>query len=159
MYTDPISITQTTTIQAMAAASGMADSDVASATYTIQVATPAFNPPDGTYTGSVTVTIGVATGGATIYYTTDGTTPTSSSPVYTDPIAITETTTIQAMAAADGMADSDVASATYTIQPATPTLSPAGESCVRPQKVRLVAFLRWVVSALYRLLAMPSEGQ
>ena len=86
-----------------------------------QVATPAFNPPAGTYTGSVTITISGATSGATIHYTTDGTTPTSSSPVYTEPDLRQQTTTIQAMAAAEGMADSDVASATYTIQQQAPT--------------------------------------
>ena len=126
-------MTQTTTIKAMATASGMTDSNVASATYTIQaqqqVATPTFSPAAGTYTSSVTVTISDATSGATIRYTTDGTTPTTSSPVYTGPITVSQTTTIQAMATLNGMTNSNVASATYTIQPqqqvATPTFSPA----------------------------------
>jgi len=62
------------------------------------------------------VTLSTATSGATIHYTTDLTTPTASSPVYTGPIAVAQTTTIQAVAMASGMADSNVASATYTIQ-------------------------------------------
>src|SRR6266581_6749072 len=86
------------------------------------VATPTFSPGGGTYTGSVTVTISDATSGATIHYTTDGSTPTTSSPVYGGALTFTQTTTLKAMAAASGMTDSAVASATYTIQQ-LPTLT------------------------------------
>src|SRR6266581_3585263 len=131
VYTGALTFTQTTTLKAMAAASGMTNSGVASATYTIQqqqVATPTFSPGGGTYTGSVTVSISDATSGATIYYTTDGSTPTTSSAVYIGPLTFTQTTTLKAMAAATGMTNSAVASATYTIQQrvATPTFSPGG---------------------------------
>src|SRR2546422_859037 len=134
VYGGALTFTQTTTLKAMAAASGMTDSAVASATYTIQqqqqVATPAFSPGGGTYTGSVTVSISDATSGATIHYTTDGSTPTTSSPVYGGALTFTQTTTLKAMAAASGMTDSAVASATYTIQQqqlATPTvITPGG---------------------------------
>ena len=131
-YTGPISVTQTTTIRAMAAASGMADSDVASATYTIQqqqVATPAFSPAGGTYVSSVTVTITDGTPGRDdLLHDRRQHADDRRRRRYTGPIAVTQTTTIRAMAAASGMADSDVASATYTIQQqvATPTFSPAG---------------------------------
>src|SRR5207302_6122638 len=112
VYTGALTFTQTTTLQAMAAASGMTNSAVASATYIIQqqqqVATPTFSPGGGTYTGSVTVSISEATSGATIYYTTDGSTPA----VYTGALTFTQTTTLQAMAAASGMTNSAVASAT-----------------------------------------------
>src|SRR6266699_1857824 len=132
VYTGALTFTQTTTLNAMAAAPGMTDSGVASATYTIQqqqqVATPTFSPGGGTFTGSVTVTISDATSGATIHYTTDGSTPTTSSPVYGGALTFTQTTTLKAMAAASGMTDSGVASATYTVeqQVATPAVSPGG---------------------------------
>src|SRR6266516_2467543 len=126
VYTGALTFTQTTTLNAMAAAPGMTDSGVASATYTIQqqqqVATPAFSPCGGTYTGSVTVTISDTTSGATIHYTIDGSTPTTSSPVYGGALTFTQTTTLKAMAAASGMTNSGVASATYTIQQ-LPTLT------------------------------------
>src|SRR6266699_2151245 len=80
------------------------------------VATPTFSPGGGTYTGSVTVSISDAISGATIYYTTDGSTPTTSSAVYTGALTFTQTTTLKAMAAASGMTNSGVASATYTVQ-------------------------------------------
>lgn len=56
------------------------------------------------------VTIADATADAVIHYTTNGTTPTAESPVYTAPVAITATTTFQAIALKEGMAPSDVAS-------------------------------------------------
>src|SRR5439155_19866466 len=69
-------------------------------TFAPRAATPTFSPAGGTFTGSVSVSIGDATSGATIHYTTDGNTPTTSSPAYTAPITLTQTTTISAMAVA-----------------------------------------------------------
>ncbi|MBR3573307.1 MAG: chitobiase/beta-hexosaminidase C-terminal domain-containing protein [Bacteroidales bacterium] len=84
-----------------------------------QVAAPTFSPAAGTYTSDqdLYVTINSATAGATIYYTTDGTTPTETSTVYSTPVDITETTTIKAIATAENMLPSEVAEATYTINP------------------------------------------
>lgn len=79
------------------------------------VETPTFAPAGGTYTEAQNVTIACATDGATIYYTLDGTDPTTSSLVYTTAIAISATKTVKAMAVKSGMANSDIASATYTI--------------------------------------------
>jgi hypothetical protein len=79
------------------------------------VATPTFSPAAGTFTVTTPVSLSVATVGATIHYTTDGSTPTSSSPTYTGAISVSVTTTIKAIAVLTGMLDSTVASATYTI--------------------------------------------
>src|SRR5206468_1107237 len=125
-YTGPVPLTTTTTLKAMAAASGMANSSVTSATYTIRVVAPTFSPPGGSFVGSVTVTLSTATSGATIYYTTDGSTPTTASSAYTGPVPLTTTTTLKAMAAASGMSNSSVTSAAYTIRVVAPTFSPAG---------------------------------
>src|SRR5205085_4371188 len=129
-YTGPISVTSTQTIKAIATAPGYTPSAVASAAYTIQVpaATPVLSPASGTYTPSVSVTISDSTPGAAIYYTTDGSTPTTASTSYTGPISVTSTQTIKAIATAPGYTPSAVASAGYTIQvpAATPVLSPAG---------------------------------
>ena len=80
----------------------------------ITVAAPTFSPSPGTYTEAQTVSIS-AEDGATIYYTTDESTPSSSNGTeYSSAINISETTTIKAIAVKDGVS-SDVASATYTI--------------------------------------------
>jgi chitinase len=90
---------------------------VAGASYTLKTATPTFNPPGGTYVLNLTVSISDVTPGATIYYTTDGSTPTTSSPVYGSPIVLAPltTTTIKAIAVAPGQSGSTVASVTYTV--------------------------------------------
>jgi hypothetical protein len=81
-----------------------------------RVVTPIFNPAAGTYTSDQDVTITCETEGATIYYTTDGNNPTASSSIYSDPISVSETTTIKAIAIKDGMTNSAVATAEYVIK-------------------------------------------
>lgn len=78
-------------------------------------ATPTFDPEDGeTFDESISVELATTTDGATIYYTTDGTTPTTSSSAYSTALNFTETTTVKAIAAKEGANNSAVASATYT---------------------------------------------
>ncbi|HEX7302279.1 chitobiase/beta-hexosaminidase C-terminal domain-containing protein [Lentzea sp.] len=79
------------------------------------VATPTFNPPGGAYSSGQTVTISTSTSGATIRYTVDGSTPTTSSPVYSGPISVPSSRTVNAIATKSGLANSSVGSATYTI--------------------------------------------
>lgn len=80
------------------------------------VATPAFSLAEGEYEGSATVEITCTTDGATIYYTLDGSTPTTASAVYGGAITLTESATVSAIAVLDGYNDSEVATATYTIK-------------------------------------------
>ena len=80
-----------------------------------KVATPTANPAAGTYTTGQSVTLSTTTDGASIYYTTDDTTPTTSSTQYTGAIAVNTTTTIKAIAVKAYWTDSDMLTATYTI--------------------------------------------
>jgi N-acetylneuraminic acid mutarotase len=89
-------------------------------------ATPAFSVASGSYAPPQTVTISDATAGATIYYTTNGSTPTTSSAVYSAPLTVSSTETLEALAAASGFANSAVASATYTM--VSPSFSIAGSA-------------------------------
>jgi len=92
---------------------------------TVPAATPTFSPVAGTYTSPQSVTIKDATAGATIYYTTNGTTPTISSSKYTAAITVQATETLKAIATATGYSQSAVAAATFTIilPTGTPTFS------------------------------------
>ena len=95
------------------------------------VAPPTIAPAGGTFTNFVLVTLDCATTGATIYYTIDGSVPTSSSPVYSDPFAVTSTGTINAKGIKTGTPDSPVTAAAFAIvvptnTVAAPTITPAG---------------------------------
>ena len=80
------------------------------------VATPIITPAAATYTEAQTVTI-TAEEGTTIYYTTDGSEPTTASAVYGEPLTISETTTIKAIAVKEGLYNnSEVATADYVIE-------------------------------------------
>src|ERR1700758_4587133 len=121
VYSGPISVNATETIKAIASGNGYLASAVASATYTniTQANPPTFSVPAGTYTSRQSVVLSDNISGATIYYTTDGSNPTTSSSRYTSgsPITVTSTETINAIAVATGYLNSTVASATYTIVP------------------------------------------
>jgi len=80
-------------------------------------ASPSLSPGSSTYTSPQSVTLSDGTPGAVIYYTVNGTPPTTSSTVYSPgtPLQISSTTTVRAIAAANGYGNSAVASETYTI--------------------------------------------
>ena len=116
--------------------------DLSGAT-TPTAATPTFSPAPGTYSAAQSVTLLDATAGASIYYTTNGTTPTvTPSELYspTTPINVSANTTIEAIAVASGYSNSAVASGTYVIgtPAATPTFSPAPGTYSAAQSVTLL---------------------
>ena len=80
------------------------------------VATPQFNPTSKPFNTSIDVRISSATQGASIHYTTDGTPPNINSNLYNDsnPIHLTETTTVKAIAFKNGLKESSINSATFT---------------------------------------------
>jgi hypothetical protein len=94
-----------------------------SAAYPTIAATPEISPGGGEFGSAVTVSITTGTLGATIYYTTNGATPSVSSPVYTGPFQLTSSATVQAIAAAPGMTTSATASATFASDRTPPAVT------------------------------------
>lgn len=124
VYTGPITVSSSETIWSIALAPNYLQSDVVSVTYTIgplapapesQAAAPTFSIAPGTYATAQTVVLATTTPGATLYYRTDGGTPSSASPAYTAPLTVASTETITAIALAPTYTPSTVATAAYTI--------------------------------------------
>lgn len=115
-YIGPISVALSETVNAIAIAPGFTQSQNAGAAYVITqtAATPTFNPGAGNYSGSQSVTISCSTPSSSIFFTTDGTTPTTGSAPYTAPITVSTAETVQAIATASGFSQSAVGSAAYT---------------------------------------------
>jgi len=145
LYSGPITIDQDITVEAVAYESGLATSSVNSATYAFdpQAAAPTFSPAAGTYTAGPMVMISTATSGASIRFTTDGSTPTESyGTLYSGPFLIGADTAVSAMAYKSGYIDSPMAgSGLYTVVlppcPTAPTLSPAPGTYANTQTVNI----------------------
>ncbi|MGA3006968.1 MAG: choice-of-anchor tandem repeat GloVer-containing protein [Opitutaceae bacterium] len=120
LYSVPFSISATTTVKAVAYKSGLAASLVTSGIYTFlsPAAAPVFSPGAGTYAYAQEVAISTKTSGATIRYTVDGSVPTEThGTLYSDPVNMGATATLQAIAYKSGLADSPLTSGVYTITP------------------------------------------
>ena len=132
-YEAPVAITKACTLKAVAVKEGnYTDSQVATAVFTIKakevVATPVISPNGGEFETSATVTLTCGTDGAQIYYTLDGTTPTTASAAYSQPFTLTESATVMAVAVKSGYyTDSQVASAVFTITQPEPDPEPEPE--------------------------------
>ena len=129
LYTAPISVGTTTTLKAKAYRTDLNPSTTTTATYQMSfgtLAAPVMTPGTGVYPASQEFSLTAALG-ATIRYTTDGTDPTSASPIYSTPLAFQATTTLKAKAYHPDYTTSPTATATYNIKAAAPTLSlPSG---------------------------------
>jgi sugar lactone lactonase YvrE len=141
-YTAPFTVSYIETIKAIAIAAGYANSDMLGGTYTINLntAAPTFSPAAGTYTSAQSVTISDTTPGAAIYYTTDGSSPTLKSTLYSGPIQVGTSQTINAIALASGYSASAASTAVYTINlpaAATPTFSPVAGTYTSAQSVTI----------------------
>ena len=118
LYEGPFDLTEQTTIKAIVTKAGYTDSEVTTLTIG-KVATPTIQQETGTHNVSITT----ETPGATIYYTIDGTTPTTSSTLYTGASEELGGKPIKAIAVKDNMINSDIGEGEIDIRCATPVIS------------------------------------
>jgi len=137
LYTGPITVSASETVEAIAVAPGYSSSAASAAKYTLVAQAPTFSPVAGSYTSAQTVTFADATPGATIYYTTNGTVPTTASTQYAGPITVSASETVIAVAVAAGYSNSALAIAKYTLVAQVPAFSLAAGSFTTPQTVTL----------------------
>ena len=135
-YNSPFSVTSPTTVKAIATHTTLLTSNVTELVVS-QVATPTIQN-----NGSNAISITTTTPGATIYYTTDGSTPTTSSTQYTGPLTENvSNVTIKAIAVKENMITSAVGSGSVMLQCATPVITREGLtftlSCSSPTDANL----------------------
>ena len=147
-YGSPFSVITPTTVKAIATHESRPNSDVAELAIT-QVATPTVQN-----SGNNAISITTTTPGATIYYTTDGTTPTTSSTEYIGPLADNvSNVTIKAIAVKENMITSEVGSGLVKLQCATPVITREGLtftlSCGKPTDASLYYMINGGSETLY----------
>jgi uncharacterized repeat protein (TIGR03803 family) len=140
LYTGPVQISAPTILKAVGV-NGGGSSLIATATYTMipPPAAPVFSPNGGTYPSAQMVTI-TSAGANSIYYTTDGSAPTSSSTLYSGSVSISATRTLKAIAV-NSAGSSPITTVTYTITPppAAPVFSPGGGTYTSAQTVTITS--------------------
>ncbi|GFP76124.1 chitobiase/beta-hexosaminidase C-terminal domain-containing protein [Clostridium fungisolvens] len=160
LYTTPITISSTSTLKAVAIDSSGNSSEVLSNTYTITSpvvlpAKPIANVPAGNYSTSQTITLSDKTAGVAIYYTLDGTIPTSKSTLYSGAITISSTKTLKAIAIDASGNSSEVMSNTYVINGPvvipTPTANVPSGTYKAPLFIKLYDMYPKPLKAFYTL--------
>lgn len=117
LYTGPFAIKGNTTLRAKGFKQGFIPSAVRGATYPWSIiSTPVFTPASGFITNGTEITMFCASPGATIFYTTNGITPTTNSAIYTSPITIEGNTTVKAFGFRDGHGPSPIRSTLYALE-------------------------------------------
>lgn len=143
LYTAPLTISTTTTMNAIAVNANGNSSAVATAKYIIDktVAVPQFSVSEGTYDSEQTVALTATGTGTKIYYTLDGSDPTTLSTLYTAPLTIGTTTTVKAIAVDEYGNQSGIAEAKYVIDRtvSAPTFSVSAGTYASEQTVALTA--------------------
>ena len=116
VYNKPIVIKKDTEIKAIVVVEGKDNSDILTVKYHVSAKKPYANKKGGTYSSAFKVTLKTETKGASIYYTTDGKTPTKKSKVYKGKLTLKKSTTLKYIAVKEGWSSSAVATEKYVIK-------------------------------------------
>ena len=139
LYAGPLSVAAATDLAARAFEPGWSPSPVTREAYRFQYGTlapPVIVPTPGTYVTSVSVTLS-GPPGASVRYTTDGSTPTAASPLYEGPFTLTGSATVRAASFEADWTPSVPAEAVYEIKVATPSFAPPSGSYFFAQDVAI----------------------
>jgi chitobiase/beta-hexosaminidase-like protein len=120
-------------IRAVASRTGFVDSTETGVLYALVTADPEFSTAPGSYSSGFDLMLTSATAGSVIHFTIDGSLPTGTSPVYSDPVRIIESQTVRAVAIKTGYPNSSVVSANYTLDSAYHTTNEAAISDLVPR--------------------------
>lgn len=116
LYTGPFQLAESAILSVLATHTGMFSAPIVQRTYAITIPLePIIFPPSGTYGAAITCALSSELTGATIYYTVDGTEPTTSSTIYTAPFLVSASTTVKAFATKPGHSDSATTYAVYKL--------------------------------------------
>jgi hypothetical protein len=126
VYSSSITISSSTTLKFLSVKNGYTNSPVVTESYSFVVAIPSASVHAGLYNFETSVALSTVTTGSTIYYTLDGNTPTTSSPVYSNPINIdTTNTTLKFFAVKANYTSSGIiVESTYDFITAPPVVNP-----------------------------------
>lgn len=142
LYAGPVHVAASLTLKAAAYQAGWTTSVTTSGEYLIGplAEAPVFSPPPGEYPDAQDIAMSSATAGASIRYTTDGSTPTETAgTLYAGPVHLAASATVKAVAFGTGLRTSAVASGAYTIGffVLAPEFSPAPGAYQEPQDVAI----------------------
>ena len=124
-YTSPFTLTENTTVKAIAIITGISTSAIATSVFGIQLIAPELTA-SGTEINSFEFSANNPNSIGEIRYTIDGSTPNSGSTLYVSPVTLTATTNVKAAVFNSTNVTSDVTDRTYTVQCDAPVLSPSG---------------------------------
>jgi hypothetical protein len=136
LYAGPFAVGVSGTVRAVAFANGEVGPET-TADFVIRPLAPVISPDGGTFVGSTTVELSAEVG-AQIYYTLDGSEPTTGSSLYAGPFAVEVSGTVRAVAFANGEVGPET-TADFVIRPLAPVISPDGGTFVGSITVALSA--------------------